>query len=485
MDDLVRKYVAESCGRALSSLLDANDPSVWVISDVCLDLLVDVHAVKPDDVAAFWASRIAVSVAKAISRGDDGMRVLHFANRAAYLAHFLRDLADGCAWTKWYFREFDSLRSLPTGAAIREALLREPSQAEAALLELAASHRLAPVSAALSARDHERVIACCAGGTTHSTDALKAVLQSTMGVSSLAASSPLDLYLHIRRALPDLSRSDAAGAVQNASRIQRWARDNKLQTIVSLLLSGRMAISWVAPDEIGTLELLRGIGIQEPSWLATLPDVVRADRHPDEGVYEFESPLGAVFLLLSGLSHTAELLELFGSPEDGHLRYVLFLTCFARKSRDAGRDAALRVAAGLREAPDAAALSRLRLGEIPNCLEALALPEDVAYFNSYEGESLPDFVPDPDVRKRFAVAAAVLVRSFARRLPALGGSSVEYLWRNVLSGDSRIAVALGAITVRLKPRPLQIVLRMAGLHESQFEVPWLNDVRIRVRLDEA
>jgi hypothetical protein len=110
--------------------------------------------------------------------------------------------------------------------------------------------------------------------------------------------------------------------------------------------------------------------------------------------------------------------------------------------------------------------------------------EDIAFFNSYAGELLPDFVPDPDLRKRLVTAAAVLVRTFARGLPALSGSSIEYLWRNVLSGDSRITVEPHAITVRLKPRPLQIVLRMAGLQESQFELPWLADTRITVRFDE-
>jgi hypothetical protein len=97
---------------------------------------------------------------------------------------------------------------------------------------------------------------------------------------------------------------------------------------------------------------------------------------------------------------------------------------------------------------------------------------------------LPGFVGDRDLRKRLAVAAAVLVRAFARGLPALGGSSIEYLWQNVLSGDARIAVERHAIAVRLKPRPLQIVLRMAGLQVLRFEIPWLGDTRITVRFDE-
>src|SRR5256886_17494260 len=47
MDDLARKYVTESCGRALGALLDPNDLSVWVIDGLQVDLLIDVHAACP------------------------------------------------------------------------------------------------------------------------------------------------------------------------------------------------------------------------------------------------------------------------------------------------------------------------------------------------------------------------------------------------------------------------------------------------------
>ena len=484
MDDLARKYVPESCGRALGALLDPNDPSVWVINGLEVDLLVDVHVALPDDIAAFWASRIAASVATTISRGEDGLRVLRFANRAAYLAHLLGELAAGCAWTRWYFAAFDSLRSLPAGAAVREALLREPSQAEAALTLLLATNRLAPVCEVLSPGDQERIIACCAGDATDSDAALDAVLHWIERKPSSHQFLPLETYLGIRRDLSNLSRSHAAGAVEHVSRICRWAQDNKLHTIVSLILTGSLPVSLVVPEEVSTISLLCDIAKQNPCRLETLSGALQSHATENKRLHEFDSPLGSIFLLLPALTKTSELMELFGGLENGQSRYLLFLTCFAKKVPDAWRDSALRVAAGLDEPPNAAVLSRTAHCDIANSLEALALPEDIAYFNSYDGELLPDFTPDAELRKRLAVAAAVLVRAFARELLATRGSSIEYLWRNILCGDSWVALASGSITIRLKPRPLQIVLHMAGLHQSRFEVPWLNHKSISMRFEE-
>ena len=82
-----------------------------------------------------------------------------------------------------------------------------------------------------------------------------------------------------------------------------------------------------------------------------------------------------------------------------------------------------------------------------------------------------------------ALAAATLMRSFARRLPGMGKSSAEYLWNNVLSGEARITVSPGRILVQLAPRPLQIVMRMSGLHDAAFRLPW-QEIEVTIRLDE-
>ena len=126
LDDIARRYVSDSLERVLAARLDARDPSIWLIDRLEVDILMDLSGAAPDDVATFWVTRMVDSVVKTIARGEDGGHVMHFANRAEYMAYFLRDLVSGHAWSKWYYGEFASLQSLPSRAAVCEALAREP-----------------------------------------------------------------------------------------------------------------------------------------------------------------------------------------------------------------------------------------------------------------------------------------------------------------------------------------------------------------------
>jgi len=320
-----------------------------------------------------------------MTNGEDGVRVRRFADRAAFLAHFLRSLAEDRAWQQWYFAEFSSLRSLPAGAAIREALLREPDSAEPALMQLARTHGLKPVTDALSSTDEELIVGCCADGAIYSANSLSRVLRLSRSASWTDARLT-GWYVRIRLECPDMAASESDANDLNRDR--------------------------------------RG------------------------GSVEFETDLGVVFLLAAVMLETPALHGVFGGPKDSALRYLLYIMCFHRGFPGAWRDPALRLAAGLADLPDTSALSAIELREIPGGLRESALPADVAYLASGDAdlasgnaELLPDLALDPDTRASLAVCAAVLLRAFAGRLPALGGSSIDYLWRNVLVGDARIETA--------------------------------------------
>lgn len=482
MDDVVRKYVPEAFGRSLNAVLDPSDPSVWVINQTQLDLVLDLHAAPPDELAGFLAARMAQSIAKIIAKGEDGISVLRFPNRAAYLVQFLFDLACDRAWTKWYFTEFESLRSLPRAAAIREALLREPARAETALLDLAASNRLRSVVSALSGRDQQLVVQCCSGAIAHSSDALRAVLKAWSSAGRFSEFGLLETYLHIRTEFPELTPPHAAGASQAVCCIWDWARAGELPSVVSALVAGRLVLPAAEAAAINTGIMLREVATQQRSLLDGVVSATKQQRLED--VRHFVSPLGGVFLMLTVLPDARELLDLFAAPDDAHLRYLLFLTCFRTRCQDAWRDSALQLAAGLTEVPDLASLRGVSLCDDLSSLEPLAWAEDVADLALDEGEELlPGFIPNADLRKQLAIAAAILWRSFAAKFPGIGRSSIEYLWRNVLAGDAWLSVSPDAIDVRLEPRPLQIVVRMAGLQECKFALPWSKQ-RVTIRFEE-
>ena len=146
---------------------------------------------------------------------------------------------------------------------------------------------------------------------------------------------------------------------------------------------------------------------------------------------------------------------------------------------------ALRVAADADAVPDPADLAALDISAIPGALHDLAMAEDVSFFARKLDLLFAQKPLSPATGRSIAVCAAVLVREFARRLPALSASSVWYLWANILAGPGRVLVTDDVIEIRLAPRPLQIVLRMAGLHERVIDLPGCAGKAFVVRFEES
>lgn len=150
----------------LARLLPESD-ELWFIRRLALEAVVDVGRAGDAELAALLAARLARATANVVTRPPDGRNVVRFAHRAAYIAHYAGERAAGRDGDRWYFGDFDGLRSLTTSQAIREAIIREPEQAERVLLELAATGHLVAVLATLTPGDMDRIYDACktaAGG---------------------------------------------------------------------------------------------------------------------------------------------------------------------------------------------------------------------------------------------------------------------------------------------------------------------------------
>jgi len=482
MDELARKYVASACGRALGGMLDPNDPSVWVISSLNVDLLLDLHGAVADNVADFWGQKLALSVAKTIYRGDDGIHVLRFSNRAAYLAYLLRELANSTAWDKWYFNEFDGLRPLPPGPAIREVFLREPEHADAALQELSTSKSLARVIGALSALDQEMIVSYAFGPMLHDDRALKEAISLLPTHTPSGDYGALQIYLHLRHRMPELAPAIHASASLDASRLLRWLKVGGRPEVFEILFSRKIPGFEIHSRELASLERMRDLAIVSPAFRAALTLAVRPSADLANDVRTFSSEAGAVFLLLPVMLRPPALAELFAAPHRAVERYLLLSLCFAPHLHDSWRDPAIRLAAGLNDLPDERAV-RACVPPSSAALNEFVRSDDLAHFQQKALTLHPSLEEDSRLHRTLAIAAAVLVRSFTSYLPGLGTSSLGYLWRNVLSGASRITATPKNIEVQLASRPLQIVIRMATSSVSQFTVPWNEELTIIVKFD--
>lgn len=97
--------------------------------------------------------------------------------------------------------------------------------------------------------------------------------------------------------------------------------------------------------------------------------------------------------------------------------------------------------------------------------------EELLFDQHLRAASLPDVAAHPRV-------VMLLVRAWARWLPALHGASIEFLVRNCLDRGARVRVTDAEVDVALDPAPLDVVLDMAGCFRPIDTVAWLGGRRM-------
>jgi hypothetical protein len=400
LDKVMRDQLAPACGRFLAQALDPGDPSVWLIRRLDVDLALDVGAVDDAALARIWARQIATATVRAMAYGADGDTVLHFPDQAAYLAQFVADLAEGQAWGKWYYRAFDSLRSLPTGTAMSEALIRDPALTEAVLRQLAERGRLERLLGTLSERDAQRVYAaCCAaqasaapasgGGRRRSIETLLAAwptaLPRPLPARVATAHNKLRLYLAVRAGSPALPAGDELRTAIDhllalATVLQQMAAPTAL---IASLATGDLHRAASLARQAGlsgylkNLRFFQQVASGDGKWLARVARTIAkpSSSPPPRGgrggvrlpaAQKLATRFGGIFLLLPSLLELGlpELTEpILRSKLDGveraqAARYLVAVKCFGRaRAREAAHDPVLNLAVGLDGPPPAEATS--------------------------------------------------------------------------------------------------------------------------------
>lgn len=393
LDATVNRRLIEVCATTLGHVLDRTDPSVWVIRHLDIELALDVGAVDEETCARTWGQRIATRLAATLAQGPDSEAVLKFPDRAAYLAWFLRDLARGHAWACWYYGAFDALRQLPVSVGIREALAREPDDAEAALQYLLRSGDLDRVLASLTETDAGIVYDTIGPGGSGAVGAVGAIVEqarlmftSSWGTRLTSARTALRLVLAARALQPALSIGalrDAVLQVRALVTILETIPDSAsfLSRIVDGDLAGAMAQVRVHGMTTG-LELLPLL-IQLPeSVLRETAALARAEAFSPDSRRALPQTIltafGGGFLLLPSVVdlRLADLFENAPYPAS-LLRYHLFRAALGPRGRaEADSDAGLLMTSGLDAAPttnglrDEPECDRLLIGRLADRLFA-------------------------------------------------------------------------------------------------------------------
>ncbi len=276
--------------------LPAEDNSVWFLRRLEIDFSLNVEETERN-LAELWAAQIAAGLMGALqnNNNDEETEILRFPSRAAYLAHFLLDLAEASAWSKWYYQSFDGLRVLPLSTALRTAICEEPETGLAALGQLP-EHKSAAVLRALCAADARRVLAALSGTDRGAGDeaacfnALREVWQTALSIPPNEEDHrALLLFIAAYRKNPELAGKPLAAAAAACNRLVRRLRESaatQSQGLLTALRDGDLAGLCRATDaddaailapllrcESGSLEMvLQNIAGESSTGLGARPE---------------------------------------------------------------------------------------------------------------------------------------------------------------------------------------------------------------------
>jgi hypothetical protein len=124
LDEVFERDFPAALSAAFPQSFPPDSDGLWLIRR--LDLSLDTSGDwNPGQLARIWAGLAARTIVESMFSRDSGANVLYFPHPSAYLAQFVTDVAQGDAWSKWYYRSFAGLRLLASADALASALTRD------------------------------------------------------------------------------------------------------------------------------------------------------------------------------------------------------------------------------------------------------------------------------------------------------------------------------------------------------------------------
>jgi hypothetical protein len=432
---------------------------------------LDVEAVSGncahvDAVVRVLAGRIA----RAVTAEIDGGRGVRFRDREDFVAAFLVALADGSAWSQWWFEEFDGLRPLSTSNALRTVVLREDHEGLRALGRLT-TNAARQIIDALQPADAARIVAAMRARADDRRLPAMQLWKMAADLDGAIDAQPrrwLAALLACERELSGGAGEASVRALQGMRLLRSVAFSGDRLSAKSELDRPREALFMLASrcgvplDWIGELTDSDARGILAEILEAT-PQAPDRERHWTSD--------GGAFLLMARLARLDWFHRWRGLLDDADAR-ALALAIVATALAPAEAKRIAREPALLRafHVEDISGLLRRR-----RCAQALALigvcPERVR-------RRAHGAIVGGKAGMLLTGAARVLLDEFATRLPGLAGSTPDYLRANLLNLGASVEMGDGVVQVTLGPAPLDVLLTLAGCKRSSIALPGADAINL-------
>jgi hypothetical protein len=472
-DSALRGYLGHVLTSALGRWCDGGDESIWLVRRLDIELAVSTSW-KGDELARVFAASIARELATTLIGDGDGVNAIRFPGPAAYLGRFLADAATGDAWSRWYYAKFDGLRTLPTSAALRTALIENPQVGLAAMQRLS-SPDLSRVIGAMSA--HDRSVALDRFSAATAADDLARAISDAWAAWQQYASAYTDVSARaiavfvraantgcggpmLRAAIEALDAAQSLGASCNASQFAKAARAFPLLRAASL-------------------ELLEVI-------FAPVEGPGASSREASGGTAF--TPFGGAFFLLPHLdalpfeTWLESWLDPDGAAAASALRLLVMAKCMGGTRAEAAfTDAVLRRLFAIGpEFTLAAARKWLRIlgtkrrRSLQGAVKIAARGEDVELHTSADERAQLALPRHTGIERTWDDALGALtlfvLRRFARRLPGFSGSRFAHLHRNFLDVGAVLEEEPERLVVRVARPPLYLVLNLTGMTRTSYAI---------------
>ena len=343
LDEIVTRDLAQTLATALAPWFSNSGSGLWLIRNLNVKLDVSI-AWEQQQLARALASRIARSLATSVQGGSDGENILWFPSRAAYLARFLVDVAEGAAWSKWCYESFEGLRLLPLSATMRTAICERAATGKEALYQLT-NDELSKVLSSLTIQDARRILDSFTDDTTAGEEfrCLQAAwdtMQKELPDAGDEWRNAMKLYLAASRDRTDVGGLPLRTAVLALLRLARCLAGGSPSEggkLLAALACGDRAALYAAAGA-ASAEMLLPLFRCPPEWVQEVGQTLLG-RNAGPATDETSTlgprytPFGGIFLLLPLLDELPLEEATSGWPDAGEVaavalvRFLLLIKC--------------------------------------------------------------------------------------------------------------------------------------------------------------
>lgn len=511
LDRVISTLLTSELEQKLSGI--AGNDYYLFIKQVNVSLAIDLSTNDDAAIAALWADAIHSEIMKKINFINsitpgfiEQENIILFPNTSTFYAFFIRDLIQGDVWNTWYYKEFEGLEKMGKGELIQLILKKNRDKALDILLIIEEmgflKGFLKGIPEYIAAGIYLHSLEAVPFTQTHreSTTFTKALQEAEPYIMSLKDSAQaiitgsttsykylITLYLLFRKTYPDFSHKVSLKDI--IRKIVFKTKDNvkSIDDEVKQAEKGQEQAKPLSGHSEKEQEQAKSLSGHSENLVSRygglfflIPSIVKIKLHTLAETASFpgyKSIAGSlVFLFFTGLAITQNRI-----PLPGQIDPAILLFAGLPPATDSSFHPPGTPVEDLNTYPETVEPEIIKTftGELIKTVEVLKAQS--AYYMDYvDMEMLQKDCHVPDYMAMVNTVTGLVYRIFAGHLRGFEKSSMDYLFSNFIKRSSLITIKKKSLSIQMGKKPLDMVLRIAGLTDSGYYIPWSGNREVTI-----